>query len=98
MLQNLSRPLIVIAIVLLLMLTAGLWWRLPAGRRASWSAPHPAPRDVLVSTDGRTLLTEDRQGLTLWDVPGGRERARLPLEPRSGPLDSFAMLAPDGRK
>src|SRR5262249_4504760 len=95
MLKRHARLLGLLAIALLIVLTAGLWWHLPAMPRTSWHSLHQLAADVVVSADGRTLLTQDEHGVCLWDIPAGHERSRLPVGV-PGPI--FALLSPDGRK
>jgi WD40 repeat protein len=93
MLSKASRLLVLVAIAAAMVFVAGLWWRLPAGPRISWETPYRSWNQLHVCPDGRTLLTQHDRGLSLWDIPAGWERARLP-----GDRFDSLVLSPDGRK
>jgi hypothetical protein len=88
----------VIILIALLLLTAGLWWRLPASPRAAWNLPDSC-EEVIVSSDGSTILTSHPGEIILWDASGPPARHRLTCShPQRFSLPQVLILSPDGKQ
>jgi len=81
-----------------LALIAGIWFWFPARPRAQWQSAYEW-QNLFVSPDGRTLLTIHEVGMSLWDLPEGRERAVLEVPRNQHEFRRFSnvILSPDGR-
>ncbi len=75
---------------------AGIWcWDRDTGRLL-WQAPLEAPRELLLSLDGRTLVTSESSGtVRVWDVPAGKQRSSF--HPGVIGHEDAVAVSPDGK-
>src|SRR5262249_55931051 len=66
-------------LLILLAVTAGLWWWVPA---RPWGVIHPpAPcLRVAASANGRTLASVHPESVILWDLPSGTQRKSTAID------------------